>query len=157
MTISAKSQPRLDVFVKITFTDMPCYILHFDAIDPITQLPLPLDEITSSFTRLSPSLSPIAPLPPSFLESTPDESCGSCYLGRDNDCCKSCHDVFRAYCEAGFRPPPLSEIAQCAEVRDRLASYAGEACRVSAAFKSVRMAGEFHVSPGVSWFSEGCP
>jgi hypothetical protein len=157
LTISSKSQPRLDIILRVSFPSCPCYLLHFDALDPITQLPLPLDEVAQTFTRLSPAGASLGELPQTFLESTPQSECGSCYLSAEQEgqCCRSCQDVYQAFRERGLRPPPLSEIAQCAEVRDRIAELDGEGCFVEAKYRAVRVGGEAHIAPGVSWFNEG--
>jgi hypothetical protein len=136
-TISAKSQPRLDISQNITFPHVPCYLLHFDAIDPATQLPLPLDEVTSTFTRLSRTDASLGVLPPDFLDSDAPPDCGPRSVG-SSGCCRSRQEVFAAHRERGFRPPPLRDAAQCAPVRTRPAAFAGE----------------FRVAPGVGGFSE---
>ena len=41
VTISSRSQPRFDVNLDVTFPEAPCYLLHIDVLDSITQLPLP--------------------------------------------------------------------------------------------------------------------
>jgi hypothetical protein len=157
ITISSKSQPRLDVRLAVTFPRVPCYILHFDVIDSISQLPLPVDEVNTTFLRLNPAGNPIEPLGPDFLDTTPGDECGSCYIDKPevNQCCRSCQDVFEAYHHRGFRPPPLAQVSQCAEVSERVHKFDDEGCRVNSQFRVVRGAGEFHLSPGLSWFNEG--
>lgn len=157
VTISSKSQPRLDITVDVTFPRAECYLLHFDALDSVTQLPLPLDQVSSSFMRLSASGAPIEVLLPGFLDSEPSDECGSCDVSKEStgECCRSCQDVFRIYKVRGFRPPPLDQVAQCKVVLERLSRFAHEGCRVSSQFRSIRAAGEFHISPGLSWFNEG--
>jgi hypothetical protein len=153
VTISSDSQPRVDIFLNITFPHVPCYLLHFDAIDPITQRPLPVYLSEASFTRISSSGIAIGVLPPSFLESHELEECGPCYHSRGlhGECCKSCQDVFAVHLKHGYRPPVISEIPPCATVYERIRGHQGEGCSVKAAFRAVRMAGEFHVAPGYPW------
>jgi hypothetical protein len=153
VTISSDSQPRVDIFLNITFPHAPCHLLHFDAIDPITQRPLPVYLSRVSLARLSASGAGLGALPPSFLESPPLEECGPCYHSRGlhGECCRSCQDVFAVHARHGYRPPVLSEIPPCAAVYERVRRQEGEGCAVSAAFRAVRMAGEFHVSPGYPW------
>jgi hypothetical protein len=157
ITISSKSQPRFDVFLDVTFPSAPCYVLHFDVLDSVTQFPLPLDEINSTFNRLDPSGRPLGQLSPDFLETPPSSECGSCYLEPDNvpQCCKSCQDVFAGYRSKGFRPPPLTEVTQCHPISEKVHAYDSEGCRITSEFRAVRVAGEFHIAPGLSWFSEG--
>jgi hypothetical protein len=127
-------------------------------MDSISQHPLPLDELDSEFIRLDASGNELGVLPSDLLESTPSENCETCYnlvKSTGEDCCRSCQDVFRLYRERGYRPPALRNVHQCASVNLRLESFAGEGCRIKSKFRAVRLGGEFHIAPGLSWFEEG--
>jgi hypothetical protein len=158
VTISSKGQPRLDVALDISFPHCSCHLLHLDVMDGVSQHLLPLDELDSQFIRLDASGNELGRLPPDLLESTPTENCETCYnllKSAGSECCRSCQDVFRVYRERGYRPPPLRNVQQCASVDARLGAFAGEGCRVRSKFRAIRMGGEFHIAPGLSWFNEG--
>ena len=154
-TISSASQPRLDVYLNITFPHTPCYLMHFDVIDSVTQLPLPLEHVNSTFTRLSQKSEKLGVFPiSSMLQTDPLEECGSCYES-DAKCCKNCQEVFDAYRQKGLQPPLLSSISQCSSLISKFKEMDEEGCNIDAKFRAVRVASEFHVSPGLSWNSEG--
>ena len=154
-TISVEGQPRLNISFDITFPEAPCYLIHFDVIDPVTQLPVPLDYHQASFTRLSLKGQTLGDLPSNFLETEPQSECGSCYLENKQGCCKTCQDVFQAYKATAFAPPKLSQIDQCKVLLPKLSQMEHEGCRVKASLKTLRVASEFHIAPGLSWVSEG--
>jgi hypothetical protein len=134
-----------------------CYLLHLDVMDSMAQYPLPLDEFDSQLIRLDASGNELGRLPPDLLESTPSENCDTCYNLKesgDDEYCRSCQDIFRVYRQRGYRPPALHKGHQCASVDLRLRSFAGEGCRIKSQFRTVRMGGDFHIAPGLSWFVE---
>ncbi|OHT10751.1 hypothetical protein TRFO_19886 [Tritrichomonas foetus] len=152
ITISTETLPRFDSFINITFPSAPCFLLHFDVIDSVTQLTIPLDEIKSTFIRLSPDGKPIAPIPNNFM-SMKNGQCGSCMI--DNSTCCTCIEVYNAFHSRGVQPPKISDIPQCSYVKSQIDKMTNEGCRVESSFRAVRVAGEFHVAPGLSWFNEG--
>ena len=155
VTISSKTQPRFDVTLDVTLPSIPCYLLHFDVIDSVTQRPMPLDAAGTTFQRLSANGNVIGNLPADYLNSSVQDGCGSCYITGEEGCCNSCQDVFAAYRRKGFKPPSLSSIDQCKEVVERLKTMDGEACRFIGSFRAVMVGGEFHLSPGMSLVHEG--
>ncbi|EAY00488.1 hypothetical protein TVAG_317730 [Trichomonas vaginalis G3] len=158
VTIDQNSQPRLDVKVSVTFPKAPCFLIHLDVIDSVTQLAMPLENINSKFMRLDSQGKPIEALDLSTLvNTTVQEKCGSCYNAKDPKriCCRSCQEVFDAYRDAAFKPPVLTEIEQCKPVAEKVAKMEGEGCKVDASFKALRVASEMHIAPGYSWNSEG--
>ena len=155
VTISSRSQPRFDVNLDVTFPEVPCYLLHIDVLDSITQLPLPLDVSGATFKRLNRNGDVIGSLGSDFMETGASAECGSCYVNGYDGCCKSCQDVLNAHKKKGLRPPVLSEVAQCKEVLERIKSMDGEGCRYVGSFRVVRFASEFHIAPGISWAEEG--
>jgi hypothetical protein len=156
-TISYSAQPRLDIYLSIVFPRAPCYLLHFDVLDPITQLPLPLDEVESNFTRISDSGEKVGDYNRGYLTTEPVPGCGSCYLegSEQGKCCNSCQEVFAAFEEKTRRPPSLIHVDQCKEVVNRLRDMDFEGCHIQSRFRAVRVGGEFHIAPGMSWFNEG--
>lgn len=158
VTISAANLPRLRSFINITFPYTPCYLMHIDVIDSITQMPIPLDKERTTFTRLSPQGRAIGVLSPNFMNITsnppPASNCGSCLI-LDNRCCNTCQDVYDAFKEKTVEVPRISDIPQCSEVRKQIQQMDNEGCRIESSFRVVRVGGEFHVAPGLSWFKDG--
>lgn len=156
-TISVTSQPRLDVHLNITFPYMPCYLLHFDVLDPVTQLALPLEQVNSTFTRLDQTGNTKGTFDRQNFFKTDPVECGHCYSANNTfyKCCNTCDSVFDAYLKLEFRPPVLKEIDQCSPVMKKIAEMEGEGCSIDASFKTLRVQSEFHVAPGLSWNSEG--
>ena len=159
VTISQTLQPKLPASIDITFPSSPCYLLHFDVIDALTQLTVPLSGIKSTFTRLSPNGDKIGSIDIEKLVYTErnDKKCGSCYRANTTRrvCCRSCQEVFDAYKELGYEPPRLHQVEQCAPIIEKLKHMQNEGCSIHASFDALRVASEFHVAPGFSWNSEG--
>jgi hypothetical protein len=128
-----------------------------DVIDSVTQVPFPLDQVSSSFIRLGSSGNPVGVLPNNFLDSKPSEECGSCHISKNsgNECCRSCQEVLKTHKQRGSRPPQLETIQQCETVIKQLKGFTTEGCQIISQFRVVRLSGEFHISPGLSWFNEG--
>ncbi|OHS93318.1 hypothetical protein TRFO_11952 [Tritrichomonas foetus] len=154
VTITMESQPRLDVYINITFPAAPCYLLSFDVIDFMTQLPIPLDDIKSTFTRLSPSGQIIGKLSRDYLNSEIYSTPGSCYVDNFSKC-YSCQEVYTEYQKRLFKPPALTDIDQCKSVSKRLQAMREEGCNIESSFKVIRFAGNFMISPGMSWNHRG--
>jgi len=155
ITISSKYQPKLDVMVNISFPRIPCYLMHFDVIDSVTQLPLPLEEVNNTFTRVTQDGVPTGFHDPNnLLQTEPLPECGTCYDG-EGTCCKTCQSVFDAYKAKGLQPPEIAKIDQCKSLLPKFEAMNQEGCQIHASFRAVRVASEFHVSPGLSWNSEG--
>jgi hypothetical protein len=156
--ISSDLQPKLPVSLDITFPRVPCYLLHFDVLDLVTQLTMPLGRINSTFMRLSPNGQQIGILNVSDLINTEvnKEKCGSCYdHGKSKRiCCRSCQEVFEAHKELLMAPPRLNEVTQCAPVLQKISSMENEGCHITASFDGLRTASELHIAPGYSWNTE---
>jgi hypothetical protein len=158
VTISHLLQPKLPISVDFTFPHVPCYLLHFDAIDSITQITMPLERINSSYMRLSQSGQELGLINISDLINTEvnKEKCGSCYDGGKSKriCCRSCQEVFEVRKELMTIPPRLNEVEQCAPVFEKTMTMENEGCRIKASFNGLRTAAEFHIAPGYSFSTE---
>lgn len=159
VTITMESQPRINIFVNITFPHIPCYLLSFDFIDHVTQLPIPLDEVDMHKYRLArtnkeDSFIVKGELDPDFMKSEVSKTPGSCYID-DHSKCYSCQEVFEVYNKKMFRPPSLYRIQQCSSVVKKLQPMREEGCRIESQFRAVRVAGQFLIAPGISWYNEG--
>jgi hypothetical protein len=51
--------------------------------------------------------------------------------------------------------PSIAAIPQCASVAAKIAAFAGEGCRARAQLRAVRVGGEFHIVPVLSWPHDG--
>lgn len=147
-TISAAYQQSLNVNFKITFPHVPCYLLHFDAIETLTNQPLPLQSSMITFTRLRDGAQAGKYTRHFFDVNT--ERCGSCYGMEEPRCCNSCSAVLDAFRKAFAKYPVLEDVKQCANVVKELKTMDGEGCSVDAVFKTVRIQGSFHIAPGMS-------
>jgi hypothetical protein len=154
--IDKKEQPKLDVLINVTFHSAPCYVMHLDVVDYVSQLSLPLENIKHKFTRLTKDGKEISEYDPSkLLESTPVK-CGSCYKANTSKiCCNTCKELFDEYDVQYRHPPRLYKAEQCKEVYDRVRKMDDEGCSIYAEFTTPRVASEFHISPGYSWNTEG--
>lgn len=156
ITISSEFQPRLAINVDITFPAISCYLLHFDALESITQLSLPLDDKQINFTRIDHKTGrEIGSFPRKFMKTAPVNGCGSCYQANSTKCCNTCSEVFKSYRLDGLPPPDLRNISQCDSVAKLISNMDGEGCHVSAMFHTIKFASEFHISPGLSWYAGG--
>ena len=52
-TITMDDQPHVEMYFDITLPSLPCYLVQFDVIDFISQLPLPVNQSKTKFIRLS--------------------------------------------------------------------------------------------------------
>ena len=147
-TISSRYQAALEVNFQITFPHVPCFLLHFDAIETSANLPLPLQQSMVTFTRLR-NRNRVGQYTTGYLDVN-TERCGSCYGIGNATCCNSCGAVLRQYRQENLRYPILSEVDQCVRASQDMKSMEGEGCTVNAHFKTVRIKAEFHVSPGMS-------
>lgn len=147
-TISPKYQTGLQINFQISFPHAPCYLLHFDALESLTDLPLPLSNSEIKFTRLvSGRTAGLYDVDKYF--GTDTEDCGPC-LVEGTRCCNSCEDVLAAHRWNNLRYPDLDKVRQCRGVLDQLRTMDGEGCRVSATFRTVRIRSQFHIAPGMS-------
>ena len=158
VTISSILQPKLPISIDFTFPRKPCYLLHFDVLDSVTQLAMPLGRINSTFMRLSQSGQELGKINISDLINTEvnKDKCGSCYdQGKSKHiCCRSCQEVFEARKELMMSPPHLNEVSQCAPNYQKFTAMKYEGCRIQASFNRLRAASEFHIAPGYSWNTE---
>ena len=162
-TISALQQPKLHVSLDIVFPKIPCYFLHFEVIDPVTETFMRLDQTDSKFFRipeneknLNKTLGTIDPN--SFYQSEETKTCGNCYLtgktASDNkECCNTCLSVFNYHQKLGLPQPLMKDVKQCEEIWKNIESMKGEGCHATAEFQALRIPSEFRVSPGYSWGS----
>lgn len=155
VTISMENLPRLKSFINITLPKAPCYLLHIDVIDSITQMSIPLDKVKTTFTRLSPSGQQIGVLPLDFMNKTSKNQNSQSCLIDDKKKCQTCLDVYNVFKEKGVQVPKLADIPQCSEVKKEISQMDNEGCRIESSFRAVRVGGEFHIAPGMSWFSDG--
>lgn len=156
ITISSKYQPRLFIDIDVTFPAISCYLLHFDALESITQLSIPLEDKQINFTRIDrTSGRTIGNFPRKFLKNAPIDGCGSCYEANVSKCCNTCSEVFKAYRLDGLQPPDLRNISQCQSVTELISTMEDEGCRITASFHTIKFASEFHISPGLSWYAGG--
>ena len=159
-TISSLSQPKLQVTLDVSFPEIPCYLLHFDVIDPVTHSLMHIDEIDSHFYRLPKGSVDGKDLgtidPQTFYQSEQTQNCGNCYSdlqvesGKEN-CCDTCVSVFEFHQKHSIKQPLIQNVAQCKKISDNIETMKNEGCRVRAEFKALRIQSEFHVSPGFSW------
>lgn len=156
ITISPEYQPRLYIDMDITFPSIPCYLLHFDALESITQLSIPLEDKQINFTRIEKRTGrSIGNFPRKFMKTAPIDGCGSCYEANVTKCCNTCSEVFKAYRLDGLPPPDLQNISQCQSVTKLISTMDNEGCRVTSSFHTIKFASEFHISPGLSWYVSG--
>ncbi|OHT08125.1 hypothetical protein TRFO_23492 [Tritrichomonas foetus] len=155
VTISVEDQSRLNIEFDITFPCISCYLIHFDALESFTQLPIPMSDKSFNFTRLDKNGNFKADFNKKFLNTEPVEGCGSCYKANSTKCCNTCKEVYKAYRYDGFAPPELNTIKQCDSVTKLISTMDDEGCQIKASFKAIKLASEFHISPGMSWYSEG--
>jgi hypothetical protein len=156
-TISPQYQSGIEINVQITFPVAPCYLLHFDAIESFTELPLPLDHTEITFNRLSGERGQIiGTYDPAIYETAYPGDCGSCYNATNGPkCCDSCRAVLDAYEEDEMLFPDLSVIAQCAHLLEKFKFMDSEGCEVTASYRTLRIKSEFHISPGMSSVLDG--
>jgi len=156
VTISAQYQAGIQINFQIRFPHVPCYLLHFDAIESFTETPLPLDDTDITFSRLSNTGSVLGTFDQSIYAAAIDGKCGSCYDASNvTKCCNSCKDVLDAYADAELYFPVLSQISQCENVIDKLKPMESEGCEISASYRTIRTKSQFHVSPGMSMPIQG--
>ncbi|KAH0794978.1 endoplasmic reticulum-Golgi intermediate compartment protein 3-like [Histomonas meleagridis] len=155
ITINPEIQPHIDVMLNITFPHVPCYLLHLDVIDSFTQLPIPLNRIKLDLQRLSKDGRPLTKLDKNFLNTSISSECFPCEPNvAPNSCCRSCKDVINFYRENNVQPE-ISRIPQCSDFQTQIKSMEGEGCNVYSVFKVIRVAGEFHIAPGLPFSREG--
>lgn len=159
-TITVNDLPRISIFINVTFPRTPCYLLHLDVIDEISQYPLPLEFVNSKFNRLGKFGNDIGLYRNIFNEDSmandSNETCGDCHLNVPGKfCCNTCKSVYDINKERGTRLPLLSSVEQCADVKKKAERMNDEGCRIESRFRSVKVGGEFHIAPGISWLEEG--
>ena len=165
-TLLPDQQPRYDVEIDITFPEAACHLLHLDVIDSYSQSVLSLEDKVKNFTRIDKTGKIIKQFPKKFLSLNKVQGCGSCYNAYNNSndanetnsqpkCCNTCKEVLNAYSLNGAPPPLLSEIQQCKYAVDLIKEMENEGCNIHSTFKVVKMAGRFHVSPGLSFDRNG--
>ena len=154
VTISSESLPRLDSFINITFHNIPCHLLHFDVIDSISQMSIPLEHVKTKFVRVDRNNKVIGILPNNFFSKDMSKECQSCQVNSDG-CCRTCQDVLDSFNSLRVLPPRLSEIPLCQKVYNEYQTMKDEGCRVESSFRVVRVGGEFHVAPGLSFMKNG--
>ena len=156
ITIDQNAQPKLDITLNITFPKVPCYLLHLDVIDSLSQLIMPTENIRHKFTRLSKDGKVVGEYEPQTLLDSKPVKCGSCYKANVSKiCCNTCKELFEAYENDVRKTPRLNKAEQCKEVYERTLQMDGEGCSIYADFTALRVASEFHIAPGYSWNRDG--
>lgn len=156
-TITINNLPRNDIFINITFPHVPCYLLHMDVIDEISQFPLPLEFIDTHFTRLDKYGKKISDYKDIFSEDTNStDNCGDCHVNSvEKLCCNTCKSVYDTNKKWGTTLPLLNKVEQCKEVVKKAQEMIFEGCRIESNFRSVKVGSEFHIAPGMSWIEYG--
>jgi hypothetical protein len=157
-TIHSSQQKKLNIQVNITFPKVPCYLLHFDVIDPVTDVPMQIENVQSEFVRLDKNGKRIEKNFDSanfFKSQSSDKSANSCYIANIKETCEDCESVFKAHRNYHISPPLIKNVKQCEEAQKRIDSMKEEGCSINAAFDALRISSEFRISPGFSWDSKG--
>ena len=156
-TITAEKQKYLNIFFQIEFPRLPCYLLHFNAIDPISKYYLPLDLNNITFHRLNEKGELISntPFNMSFFSNYSIPECGPCYFNKTTDeCCHTCQDVLDYYEIHGRNPRTLYNFPQCKHLPQYFSSMDNEGCLFTTDFRALPLKSEFHISPGYPWHHE---
>lgn len=155
---SAVLQRKLAVDLEIEFPYIPCHLLHIDVVDPISQLELPVESISTTFMRIDKSRKQIEAIKQDtilYTDSPSKDACSSCYDANNTKCCNTCQDVLAAYRKEDLVPPPLSKISQCTPVVTRMNQMKEEGCLITSKFQTLRLASEFHIAPGYNYNYKG--
>ena len=153
-TITMDDQPHVEMYFDITLPSLPCYLVQFDVIDFISQLPLPVNQSKTKFIRLSNDGKEIDRFNYEFLASDVQKEPGPCYVDNVSQCF-SCKDVLQRYKGLGYKLPLLSTIKQCQNASKSFEKMRNEGCRVKSYFSTIRIAGTFLIAAGVPWFDQG--
>lgn len=158
-TISLEHQSKLDVSVDVTLFKLPCYLLHFDVIDPVSQLLISKKDINAVFTRLDSKGNPLGLFEfDKVFEKQKVDGCGPCYgaLSTEASCCNTCADIYNFTKNRYLGGIPyIGSVEQCKYLVDEFKQMEGEGCHVKADFRSHKVASEFHISPGYPLNVEG--
>lgn len=152
ITISLNTSQRAKFFLDITFPRAPCYMMHFDLLDRLSQLEPIYFNRSETFTRLNQIGSPIDTINIStVLHTNRTEWCGNCHNPKlpINICCNTCQDVLRV---AKFER--VRDLSQCVGRLKELQSMKEEGCNVKIHFETAYIQGEFHISPGYTFYDE---
>ena len=157
-TITSSQQKKLNIQLNITFPKIPCYLMHFDVIDPVTNVPMQIENVKSDFIRLDSNGKEVGKNfdAESFYKTdSSDKSFTDCYIKDVNEVCKTCFSVFEAHRNHKISPPLLKDVKQCDNIQKEIETMKNEGCSINAKFDALRISSEFHVSPGFSWDSKG--
>ena len=153
VTISMETLPQLEIYLNITFPQVPCYLLHFDALDQLTQSSLPIKDAKKNVYRIK-NNSIIQGFDIEHfisLKAKREEGyCGSCYAPNITDkCCNTCKEVIDVLAEREIKNITLNDIEQCNFFIDQFSQMEGEGCRFEVDFHVPKTDSEFHVCPGI--------
>lgn len=151
--ISEELQPHLNVEFDIFFPSAPCYFLHFDALDSVSQLPISINASKLKFNRYK-NGKKIGVFDNNFFDKNTSE-CGKCHNSNESQCCNTCRDAVNDYLMNGKEPLAFESMEQCLEVDKVISEMKDEGCNIKASFSTVKIANSFHIAPGISWYSRG--
>ena len=151
-TISMEAMPQLDISLNITFPHIPCYLMHFDAIDQFTQMSLPISDAKKQIFRMknNKTLSEYdfqRLITQNITNNT--DYCGPCYVDALERCCNSCQSVVDTLEEFSISNMTLNDIEQCNNFVDDFTHMEGEGCRFEVNFHVPKTDSEFHICPGI--------
>lgn len=154
VTITKESQEKTKVNFDIFFPNAPCYLLHFDLIDAVSQLDLFTYNQNITYTRFSSDGKVIGDFDHSARFNTSKVTeCGFCNatkgLKDKYKCCNTCQQVLEV--AQVFR---VVDIPQCSDKVKELKKMQNEGCRIKGNFETIKIKAEFHISPGYSVIDE---
>ena len=153
VTISKDSLPQLDISINITFPQVPCFLMHFDAIDPFTQVSMPMGDAVKKIIRIKGSKILSEYDLPSLISrnfSTKKDYCGPCYVeNTTGKCCNTCKSVIDLVEEKHVENITMNDIEQCSPFIDEFTKMEGEGCRFEIDFHVPKTDSEFHICPGL--------
>ena len=130
---------NISVAIKV---NMPCYFLHFDAIDSIGVSQLDLNS-TANMRRISKSGQMIG-----VANETLKDMCYSCYgVMPDDMCCNSCEQLVMMAMMKGMPVTP-EKWEQCKGKSGLRSISSDEKCLIKGKVSVNKVRGEFHIAPG---------
>lgn len=167
LVIDTARHERMDIILDVTFPHLPCSVLSVDAMDSLGGFQ---DDVDDKLVKID--LGPDGqPLDPAILErqraerdrvisarlSDPNYK-GSCFGALpDEENCRTCEDVRRAYAAKNWRFHDGSGFEQCQEEKyaEFLQENKNNGCRVSGRVSVSKVPGKIHFAPGDSFFQDG--
>ena len=152
-TISMETLPQLEISLNITFPHVPCFLLHFDAIDSLTESAIPLKYEKKNIYRIRNNGIVQGNDIEHFLSLTAkqkDGYCGPCYVTNMTDkCCNTCRQVVDLLEQKEITNITLNDIDQCSFLIEQFNQMEGEGCRYELDFHVPKTDSQFHICPGV--------